>query len=969
MAASSRLSGAHAILLAIHFCVSGDVSRLPQLQAQYPRWLPTERLLRIILTFLPESCQPQTYTPVVEALVDGGNTTSDAAEIDISAVQNLTETVARKRVRKVRLLPLRHPDDKDTDDSTDLLTQFLIHRAHRIDSETALQPLILDLLVPFYPRAPILRTWLISSLLPLLRLNYEYYPSQDETFSLDILESMDNSIAINVLLSMTGSTKSSMDLVQNLRGLVGAWMYGSNRTKRRRLNEAAQQNTLSLPQDDVKPKTNAGVGWQQVNEWLLARSLVDHESAVNAFTNWDGPEDVDLGGYAEEDPNLSSDELKDLRMRYGQTGLAVVYANAGVSEEALEGSIKVLARIASFLDMEQHLSLKTDDAALPSVMFDSEQISSTSRVSLMQNALLTTSNPLTRPSASSISFLSAVCVSLQVLNELGHPMPCRTVANICLHSNVDTQLLEMRSVVQSVVKQSKPGRDWSKVRQQLLWLRDWEAEHTPRRATSHPGYHGIFWRVDREVVEAEVLKALLEVREYNLAVNTYLSSDATLTPSKVEEAVKETIYTAYDNASNGNRTRGGMKRAYEILQAFQPHFSDSLALKQINALISATHSLSFYSLTLQHGVPFQPVSIRVHSDPLSLIEKVLEQNPKSYTKVDDLLAIGRNLVAAGFSPRLSDHHEHSSSAPLSGQDAALTAERRIMSLAINSALTSHDFATAYSYILTRLTPTSSPSTSETTLTDDITWRTVYAAGRYRAPPPATSTPPTTQSQITHLTQRMELLSLALILVPSDHPDPLPEILGAWRRCDEELSSLRTQESLEEDIWDTKGDLTSSLTMHTLPGGFGPPDHSEQDALETRQHQARRARAHASHHHRLNHEEAPMGLFEVARGAALALQKNAFPLRSASSASKTASATSSFSKLHPTNEFTPSSTAAAAAANSSHTRTDSVISSENYEPGSGSGDRVRKRDVVSNMVTDGLVSGLGWVLGAQPVNRG
>ncbi|PYH43197.1 secretory pathway Sec39 family protein [Aspergillus saccharolyticus JOP 1030-1] len=962
MASPSRISGAHAILLSIHLCVSGDVSSLPQLQAQYSRWLPTERLLRIILTFLPESCPPQTYAPIVESLVDAGHINATTAEIDTSAVSHLTDTIAKKRVRKVRLLPLRHPNDEDTDDSTDLLTQFLIHRAHRIDSETALQSLILDLLVPFYPRSPILRTWLISSLLPLLRLNYEYYPSQDETFSLEILESMDNSIAINVLLSMTGDTKTSMDLVQNLRGLVGAWMYGSNRTKRRKLNEAAQRNTLALPEDDITPKTNAGVGWQQVNEWLLARSLVDHESAVNAFTNWDGPEDVDLGGYAEEDPSLTGDELKDLRMRYGQTGLAVVYANADVSAAALEGSIKVLARIASFLDLEQSLLLKTDDAELPSVVYDSEQISSTSRISLMQNALLTTTNPLTRPSASSISFLSAVCVSLQVLSELGHPMPCRTAANLCLHNNLDTQLLEMRTVVQSVVRQSKAGRDWGKVRQQLLWLRDWDAQHTSQEDNFRPAYHGIFWRVDREVIEAEILKALLEVREYQLAVDIYLGSNSTLSSLKVEEAVKETIYTAYDNASNGNRTRGGMKRAYEILQAFQPHFPDSLALKQINALIAATHSLSFYSLTLQHGVPFQPVSIRVHSDPLSLVEKVLEQNPKSYTKVDDLLAIGRNLVAAGFSPQLSDHHESSISESLSEKDATLTAERRIMSLAINSALASHDFGTAYSYILTRLTPTSSPKTPDTTVTDDITWRTVYAAGRYRPPPSNNSTPPSTQSQITHLTQRMELLSLAIILVPSDHPDPLPEILGAWRRCDEELSNLRTQESLEEDIWDTKGDLTSSLTMHSLPGGFGPADSSEQDALETRQHHARRARAHASHH-RLNHEEAPMGLFEVARGAALALQKNAFPLRAAASAtSKTASPASSFPQPHH-NGFTPS-----AAASSSHTRTDSAVSAENYEPGGTPSDRVRKRDVVSNMVTDGLVSGLGWVLGAQPVNR-
>lgn len=161
------------------------------------------------------------------------------------------------------------------------------------------------------------------------------------------------------------------------------------------------------------------------------------------------------------------------------------------------------------------------------------------------------------------------------------------------------------------------------------------------------------------------------------------------------------------------------------LQAFQPHFPDSVSLKQIQALISATHALSFYSLTLQHGVPFQPVSIRVHPDPLSLIEKALYQNRKSYTKLDDLLFIGRNLVLAGlpvYSSSLSSngdshhhhHHEHPPP-PEEDNDAMITAERRIISLTVSSALSSDDFGTAYSYILTRLTPPSLlPSSSNHT---------------------------------------------------------------------------------------------------------------------------------------------------------------------------------------------------------------------------------------------------------------
>ncbi|GAB1216930.1 hypothetical protein ATERTT37_006151 [Aspergillus terreus] len=734
---------------------AGNVSSLPQLQARFPRWLPLERVFRIILTYLPESTEPRKYTSVLQELLEGSHT--ETHDVDVSAVKGLSDEAARTRVRKLRLLPLKYPDDEDTLGSTDLLTQFLIHRAHRIDSETALQPLILDLLLPFYQHSATLRTWLICSLLPLLRLNYEYYPSQDETFSLDILESMDDNTAINVLLSMTSSQKNDMDLARNLRGLLGPWMFGSNRSKRRRLNQTAQQTSITLSQDESSTEKGTSADWQSVNEWLLSRSLIDHESTVNAYVHWDGPEDVDLGGYNEEKETMSSEESIRLRTR-----------------------------------------------------------------------------------------------------------------------NDEAQMLELRAVIESVVKQTKT-RDWRKSRQQLLWLWNWQGGES--QPTESPAvYHGLFWRVPRNVVEAEILKALLEVREYDLAVDIYVTTGSALSSDQVEEAIKEAIFTAYDNASNGNRTRGGMKRASDI--------------------------------------------IRVHPDPLSLIEKVLDQNPKAYTKLDDLLGIGRNLVAAGFSPRQRDENDEPDDIVVSTepQDPVITAERRIMSLAISSALSSDDFGTAYSYILTRLTPpslisTSSPLTNPE-VKDDISWRAVYNAGRYRAP---ASSSPNLQSQISQLSQRMELLSLALVLVP--YPDPLPEILGAWRRCDEELNVLRARESEEEEIWDAKGDRFS-----TVPGGFGPTD-SEQDAFETKQRHARRARAQQS---RVDLEEAPMGLFEVARGAAMALHKNAFPLRGAAS--------------------------------------DAATASHEVGDGESAQERVRKRDVVSNMVTGGLASGIGWVLGAQPVNR-
>lgn len=493
MAVVAGLSGARAVLLASQLCASGQVTGLARLQAQFPSALPLERVLRLLLTFLPESIEPQQYTSVLEELVDGSGARS-AAEVDVSSVKDLSEAVVKKRVGRIRLLPLRHREDDSQEE--DLLVQFLIHRAYRIDSETSLQPFVLDLLLPFYRRSSFLRTWLVSSLLPLLRVNYEYYPNQDDALALDVIESMDDGTAVNVFLSMTTELQgdsSSMDLVRNLRGLIGPWLYGSNRAKRRRLNETAQRDSILLPDQDRTPGRSGG--WMTVNEWLLSRSLVDFESVVGAFTNWNGPQDVDLGGYEDgQESQVStteSSETEQQRFRHGQCGLAVVYANSDTSREALDGSARIAERVSTLL------GIASDE--IPSDGF-ADTISSTSRASLLQNALLGPSNPLTRPSEASISFLRAIIQSAQTLNDIGYPVTCRAAANMCLHSTADMQLSELRNVIASVLRTK---RDWQAICRQLVWLCEWDGRQD---------YRGLYWRVPRDVLDMEILKALLEAR-------------------------------------------------------------------------------------------------------------------------------------------------------------------------------------------------------------------------------------------------------------------------------------------------------------------------------------------------------------------------------------------------------------------------------------------------------------------------
>ena len=338
-------------------------------------------------------------------------------------------------------------------------------------------------------------------------------------------------------------------------------------------------------------------------------------------------------------------------------------------------------------------------------------------------------------------------------------------------------------------------------------------------------------------------------------------------------------------------------------------------IKSALALISATHALSFYSLTLQHGIPFQPVNMRVHSDPISLVSKVLDQNSKSYTKLEDLLEIGRNLVKAGMfrsNGGKVDIVEYDEERQL------MITEQRIIAMAISASLAENDFDTAYSYIVNRLSLGESsrlqPQDGQLEIAvtaprpeNDITWRAAYQAGQ---------TPLSMgsgQSELRRLEQRMELLSQALLLAPIN---AVGEILDTWRACEEEMNAKATEEVEVEKTWDGRG-------SSTLPGKFTLEDVT-QPVLKPRD----------TTRNALN-EEAPMGLFDVARGAASALSRSAFPLRSPQSG-------------------TVNVTSPAKASPSS-----SIFSDQDGREGEG---RVRKRDVVSNMVTGGLVSGIGWVIG-------
>lgn len=366
--------------------------------------------------------------------------------------------------------------------------------------------------------------------------------------------------------------------------------------------------------------------------------------------------------------------------------------------------------------------------------------------------------------------------------------------------------------------------------------------------------------------------------------------------------------------------KGCLGQANDVssISTFQSYFSDSEPFRQILSLLSATHAMSYYSLTLQHGVPFQPVNIRAHKDPLSLIKKILAQNVHSYTKLDDLLEIGKNLNLAGLNSTPQNHGDILPSPEKGARSRLANVKQRIVAMAIEAAMAENDFDTTYSYVVNRLSlpkssilSTSQHANETKAIDDDISWRAAYKAGCY------TSAKSDGPSALRRLEQRMELLSHALLLAPAS---ALSEVLVGWRECEELLASVSARETEEEEKWDDRGD-------QRLPGGYS---FESSPVVQERREPILRAQS----------EEAPMGLFDVARGAASALKKNAFPLRTPRDAGADAPSQSSQEKPMGTTGLV-----------------------ENGDLGGANSEgRVRKRDMVSNMVTGGLASGIGWVIG-------
>ena len=510
--AEADISPAKAVLLAVQLATKGQIPALRHLISFHRKTLHTELVLRILLTYLPESLDSSEYVPFLRDLEAGDWSANSEEPLDTFTLSEISEGDAKKKVRKLRLVSLLW-SNAPGDAPTDPFVLFLIHRSLRIDQSTGLITQLPELLVPFLHRSDYLRTWMISTILPLLRLNYEYHSDEGTVLTIPNFESLDDRAGVTLLLSQTGKDQTIHDdtVGRDLKGLVGPWMYGDSRTKRRKLRKSS---TLSLQAVEPLEKPSAAdhkyLGWEEVFKWMTGQAGTTWRIVVAGVEQWDGPGDVDLGGYEDGTMWLDEDDQEHLEARFARTVLATAYLISEESKEALDGVQSILMRIIELLDQDRIPTLQAACALLTPVPdLDGSGLLSAKNASYLRNGLLDDHNPLTTPKENSIKLLHALLISAFLCTRANCPMNIRRSGELAIIQDEHEQKLAFTKLMHHFANGPK-GDDkyWIRTRNEILWLRGWGAEELTEISDAVKG-RGIFGQLPKEFVEVEVLKSLL----------------------------------------------------------------------------------------------------------------------------------------------------------------------------------------------------------------------------------------------------------------------------------------------------------------------------------------------------------------------------------------------------------------------------------------------------------------------------
>ncbi|KAI6951258.1 secretory pathway Sec39, partial [Hortaea werneckii] len=482
-----ELSQAQCILLTVHYASSSNIKALHSFTPNRLDVLDPELVLRILLAYLPESLEPKEYTKYAEEVASRLylDYEREEVEVDISPVKDLTPEQAQKRVRKLHLPDIR-PPAFPPHAPDDLLTRFLCHRSYRIDEQTGLVNLIPQLVGPFLDRNEFLRTWYISVVLPVLRLQFEYYPGEEtaQAIGLREFERLEGKEGMNFLLRRAETQGSDNcapgevapsdystnkpTIARDVKGLVGPWMYGHTERKRRKLDQdrkdhdAAERDgrrnddeadlsrrTRKISLSGVTQEDKTGHDWEYMYRWIVLHAVSNFPLVTSCIEEWDGPGDVDFGGFDQgQSKYLEEDLQRKLELQYAQAAFASCYAAQSDTQETVKSAHGVLARLAELLDFIPPPDLATSVESLPKIERHAAKLDESQTVAdLAPSTLLKPEHPLTTPRFETYMLLQMMVYTAYQFSGLGHPISLVSVAKLHFYANAEEQLAVLTRIL------------------------------------------------------------------------------------------------------------------------------------------------------------------------------------------------------------------------------------------------------------------------------------------------------------------------------------------------------------------------------------------------------------------------------------------------------------------------------------------------------------------------------------------
>lgn len=321
-----------------------------------------------------------------------------------------------------------------------------------------------------------------------------------------------------------------------------------------------------------------------------------------------------------------------------------------------------------------------------------------------------------------------------------------------------------------------------------------------------------------------------------------MHSSSSLSATEKDEMILEASRELYDNSSNPNHHTGSMRTAYEILGLGS---SDSVSLKREREFIEATSRFCSFRVSskLHASVPLAPIEIRLESDRLKLLARLLAQKEDVYKTPDLILDLAKklcNVPSPSSSEALPDVQSGSALQQQQKLMPKALVEVKTLAMLADAATAASDYDRAVelcerlvaSILALRRRAQAASSHHARTASQDNNDQAVQDEKSSRpSAAPAISVPIEeaeeigwkTLLQVTkdpswdNVALKLKLMGQVLSLCPSSR---LPQLLQTWRKLDQEYAELieRDPQAAQKMLLQQPGS-GASMTSADGKGGF------------------------------------------------------------------------------------------------------------------------------------------------------